>query len=550
MGQIKQSLRAGVMAGMAASAVLVVTGCTVGPKFQPHSVEEPSSLAAMEVISGSAREMADVTPAVAWWTHFGDARLDGLVAEVLANNQDLESAKERIREARAAKRSAAAPWLPAIEGSLSRTRSSDSYWSRSRERGGGHSTGPLQTVAPNRQNTYTMGVDASWELDLWGKTGRSVDAAGAQVLANEYAYRSVVLSLVSETASAYFEIMAAEENLDILREEVRNRSEFLNLVKMREDNGLASALDTKRQQVEEANTRAELPAAEARLAVAHYRLATLLGRSPENFQLEQRRLDAFPRLPLIPEGLPIRLARQRPDVLQREAALRAALARVGVAQADMLPSVVLSANAGYRSAEIDKFLSKYADEWSLTQALRVPIFDGGARYGRLEAERAAVREAIAGYRQAVLVALEEINSALVTAVKNRERRAALVEATTSAGEALKIAREQYRAGLIDLLDYLDSQRIELQARQVLVAADQTIVDDTVRLYRSLGGGWDTANVDPVAPAPKGTWRLLAEDFPLFAVALTPEEKLYPKFEQAGSGASEPEAAARKQPPGP
>lgn len=520
------------MRWLVVAAALGVSGCSVGPKFQPPQVAEPESLAATQVLSGSAKEMADITPAVAWWMQFGDTRLNALVAEALANNQDLEAAKERIREARASRRVTASAWLPTVDGSLSRSRTSDSYWARSRERGGGHSTGPLQSVAPNRQNNYSMGVDASWEIDIWDKTGKAVDAAEAQVLANEYAYRATVLSLVSETALAYFEIMAAEENLDILREEARNRSEFLGLVKMREDNGLASALDTKRQQVEEANTRADLPAAEARLAVAHYRLATLLGKNPENFKLEERRLDEFPRLPLIPEGLPIRLARQRPDVLQREAVLRAALARVGVAQGEMLPSVVLSANAGYRSGEIDKFLSKYADEWSLGQSLRVPIFDGGARYGRLEAERAAVREAMASYRQSILVALEEINSALVTADKNRERRAALVEATNSAGEALKIAREQYRAGLIDLLDYLDSQRIELQARQVLVASDRTIVDDTVRLYRALGGGWDTGNVDPVAPARKDTWRRLAEDFPLFAVALTPEEKLYPKFEPA------------------
>lgn len=530
--------RSGLVRWSILAMALGVSGCSVGPKFQPPQVDEPASLAATEVITGSAKEMADITPAVAWWMHFGDTRLNALVAEALANNQDLEAAKERIREARASRRSASAAWLPNVDGSLSRTRSSDSYWSRSRERGGGHSTGPLQTVAPNRQNTYTMGVDASWEIDIWDKTGKAVDAADAQILVNEYAYRGTVLSLVSETALAYFEIMAAEENLDILREEVRNRAEFLNLVKMREDNGLASALDTKRQQVEEANTRADLPAAEARLAVAHYRLATLLGKNPENFKLEERRLDEFPRLPLIPEGLPIRLARQRPDVLQREAALRAALARVGVAQGEMLPSIVLSANAGYRSGEIDKFLSKYADEWSLSQALRVPIFDGGARYGRLESERAAVREAMASYRQSILNALEEINSALVTADKNRERRAALVEATTSAGEALRIAREQYRAGLIDLLDYLDSQRIELQTRQVLIASDRTIVDDTVRLYRALGGGWDTGSVDPVAPARKDTWRRLAEDFPLFAVALTPEEKLYPKFEPKAEVAAE------------
>lgn len=512
------------IAAVATANLLLVAGCTVGPDFRLPEVPEPQSLAALEVIDQGTREMTDMTPATEWWKTFADPRLDELIVRALDNNQDLEVAKERIRQARAARRVSSSLLVPQAGGTLSASSTSDSWWGRSAERGGGKP--PLDSQ--NRQSNYFLGGETSWEVDIWGKNARGLESARAEVLGAETAYRGVVLTLLAEVSLAYFDTMASREDLDILKEEVRNRQEFLKLVRTREENGLASRLDTKRQEVEEANTRAELPAAEARLARSHFRLATLLGENPQTYVLPEKKLKNYPLLPVIPEGLPMRLVRQRPDVMQKEFEVRAAAADIGVAIGEMLPSVGISGSAGFRSAESEEWFSPEADEWSIGSALKVPILDGGRTYAQLEARRSLFRQSVAAYRQQVLTSLEEINSALVTAVKNRVRRSALVEASTAATDALRIAREQYRAGLIDLLDYLDAQRTELRARQIVVLADRTIVTDAVNMYRSLGGGWATGEADPVAPMDKSVARTFSENFPLFAVGLTPEDRFYPE----------------------
>ena len=195
------------------AATMAVSACTVGPDFRLPETNDPQALVAQESLKTAGLEMADVTPAVAWWTRFNDPRLDELVSRALANNQDLEAAKERIRQARAATGIQEASLLPNVDGTVSRSRTSDSYQTRSRERGGGHKANHLTGEYPeNRQNNYFMGLQAAWELDFWGKNARAVEAAKADVLASEYAYRATVLSLVSETALAYFEILGAEDD--------------------------------------------------------------------------------------------------------------------------------------------------------------------------------------------------------------------------------------------------------------------------------------------------------------------------------------------------
>jgi NodT family efflux transporter outer membrane factor (OMF) lipoprotein len=527
--------------------LMLVAGCSVGPDFRLPEVPEPRSLAALEVIDQGTREMTDMTPATEWWKSFADPRLDALIVRALDNNQDLEVAKERIHQARAARRVSSSLLVPQANGTLSASRTSDSWWGRSEERGGGKP--PITDFNKenvNTQSNYFLGGETSWEMDVWGKNARGLESARAEVLGAESAYRGVVLTLLAEVSLAYFDTMASQEDLDILREEVRNRQEFLKLVRTREENGLASRLDTRRQEVEDANTRADLPLAEARVARAHFRLATLLGENPQTFVLPDKKLKDYPLLPVIPEGLPIRLVRQRPDVMQKEFEMRAAAADIGVAIGEMLPRVQITGSAGFRSAESEEWFTSDADEWSIGSALKVPLLDGGRTYAQLETRRSMYRSSVAAYRQQILTSLEEINGSLVTAVKNRERRSALVEASAAATDALRIAREQYRAGLIDLLDYLDAQRTELRARQVVVLADRTIVTDAVNMYRSLGGGWATDAADPVAPMDKSLPRTFAENFPLFAVGLTPEDRYYPEPPKTRSQAA-PAADATTQP---
>ncbi|MDX2175003.1 MAG: TolC family protein [Candidatus Sumerlaeia bacterium] len=493
--------------------LFAATGCLVGPKNVTLDTSAPESLAGRLAITDAAAEMAAVKPATAWWERFNDPKLNELIGRALKANQDLEVAKERIRAARAGARGVKSALVPTVDSNSSVSKSQSSLRARAEEQ-------DQEFFGADRYSrNYSSSIDAAYEIDIWGKNRQGIEGAKQGILAAEAAYRATVLSLVAEVAATYFEARGAEETRLLIAEEVKNREEFLEIIVRREKSGLTSPLDTRRQEVEIANVRAQLPAAETRVVRANYRLATLLGENPQTFDMESAKLAGLPVLPLVPEGLPADLMRQRPDVLRAEAVARGAAADIGVALGDMYPSLTASASAGYSSAFFGDFMDDLSDKWTLASALRLPLFDGGRRYAELEARRAQFREAVAAYRQTVLLALEEINTSLVAASKSRESRSARYAALESAREANRIAREQYRAGSIALVDLLDSQRTELQTRQLVIDADQQTVTDVVSLYKAFGGGWDVTAVDPVALPERSTGRRIAENIPLWAAGL-------------------------------
>lgn len=512
------SMKSSVSLAALALALPLLTGCLFAPKvdLDPRA---PESLAALEVINAASSELAAITPASSWWKGLGDPELSALVDEALAANPNLDAARARLDAARALSRGSRATLMPTVDGRAGASRTRDSEWRLSDERGGGPIPGMEMT-----QNNYSAGFSAAYELDFWGKNASGRNAAAQAVLGREAAYRAAALSIIAETAQAYFDVRAAQENLALIAREVDNRRSFLGLITTREESGLSSRLDLRRQEVEEAAVRASLPLAEEVLALANYRLAVLLGRNPMTFTLSERTLASYPTLPGVPDMLPVQLLRQRPDVLQAEAAARAAAAEIGVAIGDMLPSISLTGDYGWSSAEFDEWFSSASREWAYGANVRVPLFDGGRRAAQAEARRAELREAVAMYRVTVLQALEEMNGQIVAVAKGRERRNALYDQLGASQESSRIGQEQYRGGLIDLLDYLDMQRTELNIRSVLISADRDHVVDIVSLYRALGGGWDAAEVDPWLPVEKTTGRRILENFPIFAAALPEVER--------------------------
>jgi multidrug efflux system outer membrane protein len=505
------------------AAAPILASCTVGPEYVAPEIAPPADFAARE-LADTKEAMANITPALEWWKGFGDPVLDDLIARALAKNNSLEAAKERLRAARAIRRASAAPLLPSAGINAGASKSRATEWGREAEAGGGPVPG-----ADTISNSYSAGAQVTWEIDLWGKNRRGYQAAQQDVLASEYEYRAAVLALIGDVAQGYFDALAARENLKLVEEEVKNRSDFLDLIRMRERGGLNSRLDTRRQEVEVAAVKAQVPQAREQYEIALYRLAVLLGEAPGAVTLAATRdLADYPTLPVLPQSMPVDLMRQRPDVLRAEAQTRAAFARIGQRIGEMLPRVGPNLSGGYRSAESEELFTEEALEWSWGAALDVPLFDGGAGAARTEAARSDARAAAASYKETFLQALRESNEALARAVKGRERREALLEQLAAAEDAQRIAYEQYRAGVIDLLDYLDATRTTLQVRQVVIAADARNVADVVATYRALGGGWESAGVDVVEAPTKSTGRKIAENFPLFAAGLDPLEHPAPK----------------------
>lgn len=529
--------RALLLAGVLAGGSLATSGCLVGPNFQRPAVVEPAKLAARDVATTTGTLAAlTVTPALEWWKGFEDPELDALMRRALERNQDLEAAKARIRAARAQLRGAQADFLPTADAEASA------------RRGAGSQTNVKDVTTPRTNaNSWDVGAGAAWEPDIWGTNRRATEGARATIAEAEAGYRGVALLLMAEVSSAYFQVRGSQEVLNLLRQEARNRAEFLRLVRTREENGLASRLDTSRQAAAEAAVRAQIPDAEQELILANYRLATLLGEPPQTFALPERKLASYPVMPLVPDGMPIDLVRQRPDVFAAEARVRQASAAIGQSIGAMLPNIGISGSAGYQTTELNRWFDQESFRWGVGPTVRFSIWDGGRGYARVKRARAGLLESIAAYRQSVLTALEEINGAIVTAQKGRERRVALVESLEATRESFRIANEQYRAGLIDLLDLLDVQRQELEARQAVIRADLRTVTDMVRIYRVLGGGWNTAGIDPVQDAEKSRGRRIRETFPLLAAGADAEPELRPGAPAAGAAPVPPKPAATPAP---
>ncbi len=467
-----------------AVALLAVAaaGCTVGPSYRPPVLDLPVHW------SEAPQNAAPSAPSPAqWWKTFNDPELDSLIQRAVRTNLGLQLAEARIREARARRVIAAASLWPSVNATGSYTR----LWQDEDLFGPLSAGGQPVLLGAQPENVFQAGFDASWELDLFGGTRRSVEGAQADLEASFYDRGDVLLSLLAEVARSYVELRGFQQQLDVARNNLLAQQDILDLVRARYRGGLATDLDVARAEAQVRTTASQIPVLETSYKGALHRLGVLLGQPPGSIGEEFRASGPVPVAPpKLPPDLPSDLLRQRPDVRRAERQLAAATARVGVATADLYPKVSLLGTAGLESLAASDFFNSSSKLWSIGPSITWPIFRGGQIVATIEVRDAQEQQALIGYRQTILNGLEEVEDAIVGYTRERERRETLAEAVAANQRAAALARDLYLGGLSDFLNVLEARRNLFQTQSELAQSDAAESVDLVTLYKALGGGWE------------------------------------------------------------
>ncbi|BAK74893.1 RND efflux system, outer membrane lipoprotein [Pseudogulbenkiania sp. NH8B] len=450
-------------------AALLLGGCAVGPNYQRPSVAVPEAY--QEAKDWKPATPADHLPRAAWWQDFADAQLDSLQQQLQQHNQTLRAAEASYRQAQALLQQAQAGYSPSVTAGVS----------ASRGRAGGDSA-----IA----NSYRADLSAAWELDLWGRVRRTVEAGRASAEASAADLESVRLSAQAQLASAYFKLYVADRTLRLLEEQVAAYRQQLQITRNRYRQGVVSRADVVQAETQLKSTEVSLLDKRVTRRQLEHAIAVLLGRPPAGFTLAERKQP--PALPLLPAGLPSQLLERRPDIAAAERRVAAANAAIGVAKAGYFPSLTLAASGGYAGASLADWFSLPARFWSLGPQLAATLFDGGLTRAKTAEATAAYDASVANYRQTVLQGFQEVEDSL-TAIRLLDQQAALqVETLAAAREAETIARNQYQAGLVSYLDVVTVQSTRLSAEQNGLAILASQLAARVALIKALGGGWQAS----------------------------------------------------------
>lgn len=409
-----------------------------------------------------------------WWIGFDSAQLDALVREALAASPDLKIQGERVIQAELALRSTGAALFPSLG------LSGDTDWRRS-------DSGDRGGSAVSESRSSSLGLSASYEIDLWGRVAATIDSADASLSATRYELDALRLSMTASVATTYFQLLASQSRLDIARANLATAERVLKVVEARYRYGAASALDVSRQRTTVLTQSATIGPLEVQVRQTGSALALLLGRTPLKPGLEPESLSAL-RIPSVAAGLPADLLLRRPDLAAAEAALRGAAADIAAARAALLPAFSLSAAGGLAS----DFLLSLADPSStvaLSASLVHTVFDGGRLQAQVDSTRSRQRELLEQYRKAILTSLKEVEDALGNAARDATQERIQARIVLEAERSLRLAELRYREGADDLLSVLDAQRTLFSGQDRLVQLRQARLTNAVDLYRVLGGGW-------------------------------------------------------------
>ena len=421
-----------------------------------------------------------------FWAELGDPTLRALVNEALSSNLDVRAAEARVREAGANRRLAFHDFFPTVTAS--------SGYRRQRFSG---SSFPGLTQASDLE-LYDAGVDASWEVDLFGRIRRNVSGQTALVRASFEDVRDVQVLLASEVGRTYYELRGAQEQLAVAQRNAENQRRTLDLTEVRLEGGRGTAFDTERARAQLSTTLATIPALETRISAAIFRIGVLLGRPPAALADSLMAPAEYPDLPADPRiDDPDAIVRQRPDVRAAERRHAAETAFVGSARAEYLPRLSVGGNAGFTSTSFDGFGDSEASRYVVGPTLSWPLFDLGRVRARVSAAEARAAEARAGYDFSVLTALEEAELALVSYERSRAQLTHLSDAAAASERAAELARLRFDEGVTDFLQVLDAERTLLEAQDRLAQGRTNAINALVELYRALGGAWPLG--EPGAP---------------------------------------------------
>jgi multidrug efflux system outer membrane protein len=456
-------------------AAFLMAGCAVGPNYKRPETNAPSTFRG-ETAAGN-HSIADL----AWWDLYRDSKLKDLIREALVNGFDAKIAAARVEESRAIAAQVHGQLFPALGYAAGADRGKNAILGEPYTQGAGATA-----------NGFDGYLAAAWEIDLWGRVRRLDEAARAQLLASEDARRGVQLTLVSNVATAYFQLLELDEELSIAHEAVKSFGESLNLFNRQLEGGVVSRLDTESAEAAEATSMARIPDIERQISIKENQLSVLIGRNPAPITRDTRLEDesVTPEVPDVPAGLPSALLERRPDVRQAENAARAANAGIGATIGGFLPRIGLSAILGAVSPSLDDITSHGAGLWSVGAQATGPLFQAGGLRGQYEQSKEEWEIAKLQYQQTALNAFEDVSNALVARQSLAEEREQQEHAVVAYREAVKLSTQRYGAGRASYFEVLQAQQLLFPAEVSLAQTRSAQLAAIVQLYMALGGGWN------------------------------------------------------------
>jgi len=452
----------------------LLAACSVGPDYvRPTAVAKPEFREDSTWKIARPRDNVNRGP---WWRIFNDPTLDGLEEQVAISNQDIKSAVARFRQARALVQATRAGYFPQItaDASLDRSRSSSTH---------------------KTSTTQLLGVDASWELDVWGRVRRSVEAGQAGAQAGAADLESVRLSAQAELAADYFQLRTTDAQKKLLDETVSSYRNYLDLTKNRYKAGVAALSDVLQAETQLKGAQAQAIDLGVQRSQLEHAIALLIGKIPAELSLPPAPLDASP--PPIPPVMASELLERRPDIAAAERRVAAANAKIGVAEVAYFPAITLSSTAGFAASSFSNWLSWPNRVWALGAIIAQTVYDGGLRGAQVDEARAVYDETIASYRQTVLTGFQEVEDNLA-ALRTLEEEVAVQDATLRAArQSLEITTNQYRAGIVGYLNVIIAQTIALSAERDSIGILGRRMTASVQLIKATGGGWDASTLAEV-----------------------------------------------------
>lgn len=455
------------------------TGCAVGPDYVPPQTTVPEQFMGSTVQGISSEQVLE-----RWWSNFSDQQLNKLVSTAVHSNIDLRAAIARVNQARAIRQETFLDLFPTV--------GSDAVYTRNRTPTSTFAGGAIQNGNNYINNEYyNAGFDAFWELDIFGRVRRSVEVKDAESEASVAELHDAIRILVSEVARNYFELRGTQLQISVSNENARTQEQVVRVATALFKGGQSTEFDLLRAQAQHSSTLATIPPLEARAKAAVYRLAVLCGKQPQELVLDGAQ--AFPiYVGPVTLGDPAGLLQRRPDIRAVERQLGAATAGIGVARGDLFPKVTFMGSVGFQANTVSELSSGNNETYGIGPSISWPALNIGRVFANIDQSEAVQQQVIARYEQAVLLALEETERALVQFSASRQRRDYLKDAVEHSSKAVAIAQTQYENGLIDLLPVLDAQRSALTSQLQLAESETGLLTALVALFKALGGGWDEA----------------------------------------------------------
>ncbi|HEU4483969.1 MAG TPA: efflux transporter outer membrane subunit [Povalibacter sp.] len=468
--QIRWAVRAGVLA-----LTIGLTACAVGPDYRPPQPPTPDQWHSEPQTGMRTDDSAELL--ASWWTVLNDPILNQLIEQARADNKSVKQALARVTAARARRGIAGAGFWPGVSASAGVTRSDTKD-------------------VPGATRLYDAGIDAGWELDLFGGQRRSFESATAQLGASEADLQDVLITLLGDVALNYVNLRTTQSRLTYAERNLESQREVVDITNWRAQAGLATELDLEQARSSYATTLAAIPQLQSNLEAAKNRLAVLTGKTPGTLEALLAERKPIPVAPAdIVSSVPAEVLRRRPDIRAAERRLAAQTAQVGVATAQLFPSLSLSGSLGVTAGSAGDLLSDGVKSNRYGLSINMPIFEAGALLQNVKVQRAGVDEALATYEATVLAAYEEVENALTEWINEQQRHAALIDAASSARAASELALNQYNAGLVDFQTVLTADRQLISSEDALAVSNGEMTSNLIRLYKAFGGGWS------VFPAP-------------------------------------------------